>query len=110
MSLVDLTGRKAPPLANDGCHPSSSAASSPSYTAPGSNSDAQHVRTRAIGLGGDASSGRCDVDALEGRMGRRETCVVNAAIVQTRYPHIGGKKLTKPIVVDLDLPVWGETE
>ena len=37
--------------------------------------------------------------------GRRETCVVNCAIVATSYPHLEGRKLRKPIVVDLDLPV-----
>jgi hypothetical protein len=41
-------------------------------------------------------------------MGRRETCVVNAAIMQKSYPHVGGKKLNKPIVVDIDLPVWND--
>jgi hypothetical protein len=77
LSLVDLTGRKAPPLANDGSHPQACA------SAHGED--------------------RCDVDA---RRGRRETCLANASIVQTSYPHVGGKKLGKPIVVDLDLPVW----
>lgn len=38
---------------------------------------------------------------------RHETCVVNCAIVATKYPHTGGKRLNKPIVVDVDLPVWG---
>ncbi|KAL2131148.1 hypothetical protein VTI74DRAFT_5478 [Chaetomium olivicolor] len=41
------------------------------------------------------------------RAGRRETCVVNCAIVATGWPHIGGKRFHKPIVVDIDLPVWG---
>ncbi|KAL2195098.1 Metallo-dependent phosphatase-like protein [Corynascus similis CBS 632.67] len=40
------------------------------------------------------------------REGRKETCVVNCAIVATSWPHTGGKRLNKPIVVDLDLPVW----
>ncbi|KAK4249820.1 Metallo-dependent phosphatase-like protein [Corynascus novoguineensis] len=40
------------------------------------------------------------------REGRKETCVVNCAIVATSWPHAGGKRLNKPIVVDLDLPVW----
>ncbi|KAK0719858.1 Metallo-dependent phosphatase-like protein [Lasiosphaeris hirsuta] len=43
--------------------------------------------------------------ADEGRMGRRETCIVNCAIMATNWPHERGKKLSKPIVVDLDLPV-----
>jgi len=41
-----------------------------------------------------------------GREGRRETCVVNCAIVASKWPHPGGKQFNKPIVVDLDLPVW----
>ncbi|KAL8300203.1 hypothetical protein RB597_010016 [Gaeumannomyces tritici] len=59
------------------------------------------------GMGGDPEeSVRCDREALLGRMGRRETCIVNCAIMANSYPHVGGKKLNKPIVVDLDLPVW----
>ncbi|KAK4240160.1 hypothetical protein C8A03DRAFT_13499 [Achaetomium macrosporum] len=41
-----------------------------------------------------------------GRAGRRETCVINCAIVASKWPHAGGKRFNKPIVVDLDLPVW----
>lgn len=40
-----------------------------------------------------------------GWAGRRETCVVNAAIMKSKYPHVGGKQFNKPIVVDVDLPV-----
>ncbi|KAK4226858.1 Metallo-dependent phosphatase-like protein [Podospora fimiseda] len=40
------------------------------------------------------------------RQGRRETCVINCAIVANSWPHTGGKRYNKPIVVDLDLPVW----
>ncbi|AEO63203.1 uncharacterized protein THITE_2042414 [Thermothielavioides terrestris NRRL 8126] len=40
------------------------------------------------------------------RSGRRETCVINCAIVATSWPHVGGRRFHKPIVVDLDLPVW----
>jgi hypothetical protein len=36
-------------------------------------------------------------------MGRRETCVINCAIAATNWPHRGGKKFNKPVVVDLDL-------
>ncbi|EEP77194.1 predicted protein [Uncinocarpus reesii 1704] len=35
---------------------------------------------------------------------RNETCIVNAAILATSWPHKGGKKFNSPIVVDLDLP------
>ena len=41
----------------------------------------------------------------DGKLDRRETCIVNAAIAASSYPHTGGKKFNKPIVVDIDLPV-----
>ncbi|KAK8172012.1 ser/Thr protein phosphatase [Phyllosticta citrichinensis] len=41
--------------------------------------------------------------ALNGRMGRRETCVINAAIMAQSYGR-GPKRFNKPIVVDIDLP------
>ena len=28
--------------------------------------------------------------------------------MKSRYPHVGGKEFYKPIVVDVDLPVWEE--
>ena len=63
-----------------------------------------------LGQGGLPPSNRCDLAALSGRLGRKETCVVNAAIMASSYPHkgTGGKKFNKPIVVDIDLPVWDE--
>ena len=56
-------------------------------------------------------SRRCGLEALCGRMGRRETCVINAAIMASSWPHkgSGGKKYNKPIVVDIDLPVWANS-
>lgn len=64
--------------------------------------------TIGLGLapGKDRSPARSDLEALHGRTGRRETCVVNCAIVATNYPHVGGRRYNKPIVVDVDLPVW----
>jgi hypothetical protein len=113
LSLVDLTGRKAPSLANDGSHPGRLTANlgntmtnSAQVTFGTGEFDARAFNS-TVGLGGDATSGRCDQEALAGRMGRLETCVVNAAMMKSRYPHIGGKKFNKPIVVDIDLPVWG---
>lgn len=44
--------------------------------------------------------------ALLGRMGKRETCVVNTAIMAQSYGAGGPRRLNKPIVVDIDLPVW----
>jgi hypothetical protein len=59
------------------------------------------------GQGGLPPSQRCDLEALLGRMGRQETCIINAAIMASSWPHgAGGKKFNKPIVVDIDLPVW----
>ena len=114
MSLVDLTGRKAPSLANDGSRCARSPASGLTTTtlsasegspAPPATfgSDAAAAAAAAsqecrgtVGLGGDPRSARCDREALEGRTGRRETCVVNAAIMKSRFPHIGGKRSTSP--------------
>jgi hypothetical protein len=64
----------------------------------------------ALGQGGVPPSNRCDLAALSGRLGRRETCIVNAAIMASSWPHkgSGGKKFNKPIVIDIDLPVWAE--
>jgi hypothetical protein len=58
------------------------------------------------GQGGTPPSQRCDLAALSGRMGRQETCIVNAAIMASSWPRSEAKKFNKPIVVDIDLPVW----
>jgi hypothetical protein len=59
------------------------------------------------GQGGLPPSLRCDLEALSGRLGRQETCIVNAAIMASSWPHgSGGKKFNKPIVLDIDLPMW----
>ncbi|KAH8665135.1 Metallo-dependent phosphatase-like protein [Tricladium varicosporioides] len=61
------------------------------------------------GQGGIPPSKRCDLEALSGRLGRKETCVINAAIMASSWPHgSGGKRYQKPIVVDIDLPLWEE--
>ncbi len=65
--------------------------------------DYKHSGTR--GQGGSASNPRSDREAISGRGGRSETCVVNAAFMGSNWPHKGGKKFHKPIVIDLDLPV-----
>ena len=60
------------------------------------------------GRGGSPSSGRSDREALVGRLGRKQTCVINAAIMATSWPYkgYGSERYNKPIVVDVDLPVW----
>ena len=64
------------------------------------------------GQGGTPPSGRCDVEALAGRMGRRETCVVNAAIMASSWPYKSNKsrRYNKAIIVDIDLPAWQQAD
>jgi len=69
----------------------------------------QSLSAATRGQGGIPPSQRCDLEALSGRLGRRETCVINAAIMVSSWPHgRGGKRFNKPIVVDVDLPVWDQ--
>ena len=58
------------------------------------------------GQGGAPPSGRSDLDALSGRLGRRETCVINAAIMASSWPYQKdkGRKYNKPFIIDVDLP------
>lgn len=61
------------------------------------------------GLSGNPRSARSDQPALgAGRLGRRETCFVNCAVqtVSHAQQRGGPRVLNKPIVVDVDLPVW----
>ncbi|KAI9679871.1 MAG: hypothetical protein M1817_004885 [Caeruleum heppii] len=52
-----------------------------------------------------------DDKSSDDKVGVRETCVVNAAITASSWSHKakGGKKVNKPIVVDLDLPTWQDS-
>jgi hypothetical protein len=45
-------------------------------------------------------------EAIVGRLGRAETCIVNAAYLANSWG--GPKRFNKPIVVDIELPVWQE--
>ena len=58
------------------------------------------------GQGGTPPSPRCDLPALANRLDRKETCVVNAAIMASSWPYkaTGRRKYHKPFVVDVDLP------
>ncbi|ROT35567.1 hypothetical protein SODALDRAFT_69869 [Sodiomyces alkalinus F11] len=98
MSLVDLTARDRDPLRNDGSHRHT--------TGPKSASVPLAESAEVKGFGGEPASHRSDQTALLGRRGRQETCVVNCAIMAKSYPHVGGRTMNKPIVVDLDLPTW----
>ncbi|KAI1407628.1 Metallo-dependent phosphatase [Hypoxylon sp. FL1857] len=117
--LVDLTAKGGMPLDNDGSRVSSPS-SPPLHIAAESamkGAMTMETNTRAIlegafpgigtrGLSGNPESARSDGSVLAGRLGRKETCVVNCAIQASSYPHSGPRKLHKPIVIDIDLPVW----
>ncbi|EPE07809.1 ser thr protein phosphatase [Ophiostoma piceae UAMH 11346] len=72
----------------------------PFPSASSKKSSAVNLTARAGGQPLDNNGSR---DA--GDRGRNETCVINCAVTATNYPHIGGKKTNKPIVVDIDLPM-----
>ncbi|CZT49337.1 related to phosphoesterases [Rhynchosporium secalis] len=124
MSLVDLTLKGRNPIANNG-RIGDSLAVPPEEMAPSlhfggyaleeiheSGSSAKNTTLPAAlppanhGRGGLATSQTCDVEGLSRRLGRRETCIINAAIAASNYPHTEGRKFHKPIVVDIDLPIW----
>ncbi|KAM3528248.1 hypothetical protein NHJ13051_002511 [Beauveria bassiana] len=95
ISLLNLTARKSGrPLNNDGLWQEDGRRGS---------SPAGHREEK------DAS-GENDAEMIApGWCGRKETCVVNAAILKSRFPHADGKQFYKPIVVDIDLPVAVES-
>ncbi|KAE8145555.1 Metallo-dependent phosphatase-like protein [Aspergillus avenaceus] len=110
-SLVDLTGKKAQRLEND----SHLLDDSPATLFP----PAQNILILTDELGEPhtphstsyPSESRPDGypnDPPNSRSHRQETCIVNAAILATSWPHRGGKRFNAPIVVDLELPTWQE--
>ncbi|KAI1825592.1 Metallo-dependent phosphatase-like protein [Xylaria intraflava] len=116
-ALVDLSTHGRAPLDNDGspCLPSHEAHGGQGVTLGAASEGKKNVAYPGIGtlgLGENPGSARSDGAALAGRLGRKETCVVNCAIQHSSYPHAGRgpRRLNKPIVVDLDLPVWGDEE
>ncbi len=112
-SLFDLSRKGQQPLQNTG--PFDELAEDRQRNTSKKMPDTNHVaeavvdqsRSAVRGQGGDPPSGRCDMEALDGRLGRKETCVVNAAIMASSWPYVlnGGRKYNKPVVVDIDLPV-----
>lgn len=98
-SLVDLTGKRAERLDSEGfsCSPAS-----PSQMSPSSGGSAVSEQ------GPPPSLSAADTHGLDHVLQtlRKETCIVNAAVVATSWPHRGGKRFNAPIVVDLELPVW----
>jgi hypothetical protein len=121
VSLIDLTGRGEMRLANDGSRgdelsnvqeliDDSREMNAEDSTVEGLDSEVVHAAPSAStirGYGGSPPSFRSDLEALSGRLGRKQTCVVNAAILANSWPQRGhgGKRYNKPIVVDIDLPI-----
>ncbi|GAD95011.1 Ser/Thr protein phosphatase family protein [Paecilomyces variotii No. 5] len=105
-SLIDLTGKKQKRLDNfsltghEDQNLKQTSISRPEYNCFKADDSTSTVQGR--------QSDRGSIPLVESNDGpkRRETCVVNAAIVATSWPHKEGKKFHAPIVVDLDLPVW----
>jgi hypothetical protein len=97
-NLVDLTGRKQrPALDNDGWRDDLPLG----LSAEGGLSPSQSHHSFSMTETGEPPSG----DGLrKARVGRNETCIVNACIRANNFPFIGGKVFNVPIVVDLDLP------
>ncbi|KAL4871733.1 hypothetical protein BDV12DRAFT_194189 [Aspergillus spectabilis] len=112
-SLVDLTGKRAPRLNNDGFSVSlhtgkdkSSPDANIAMFPPQSHQvDQATVFSHPVPTPSEAQ----DANARRLRAQRHETCIVNAAIMASNWPHRGGRKFYPgPIVVDLELPVWTE--
>ncbi|EAW08135.1 metallophosphatase domain-containing protein [Aspergillus clavatus NRRL 1] len=106
-SLVDLTGKKAERLDNDGFCISGPSSLSTTF---GSSQNAMLLPsspalTCAKPEDMDGHEMTCNDEI---RSARRETCIVNASIMATSWPHRGGRKFHAPIVVDLELPTWTE--
>ncbi|KAI9674556.1 MAG: hypothetical protein M1822_009051 [Bathelium mastoideum] len=138
--LIDLTGKTGAKLENDGRHqrfvPQSCA--TPDVSAEGSSlsTDVAAAKRSAVAPinplpthclasmsanaqdsanlslaqrwdgKGNAQTQELGVGACAGR---KETCIVNAAIVATNYG-VKPKRFNKPIVVDIDLPVWNDVD
>jgi hypothetical protein len=132
-ALINLTAKSGAPLDNDGSRCPANSDPKPkfkskSYQGVGGRKEGQGTSGQGdekeeidkeeknaakpgigtLGLRGDPDSARRDREALAGRLGRRETCFINCAIQHLSYPHSRGpsRRLNKPIVVDIDLPVW----
>lgn len=109
-SLVDLTGKRASKLDNDGF-----SGAKASFSSLDSHQDVVLLPPQAPKGGHGLSASdktqseaqKTDTEGLQAQ--RRETCVVNAAIMASNWPHRGGRKFYPgPIIVDLELPVWTE--
>ncbi|KAI1438311.1 Metallo-dependent phosphatase-like protein [Xylaria sp. CBS 124048] len=117
-SLVDLSARGRKPLDNYGCkcspgHEGGAVWGSDTSSGEGKGKDVvAYPDISILSLGEDRAGLSRSNRALPARLGRRETCFVNCAIQHLSYQRARGmpRRLNKPIVVDLDLPVWEEVE
>ena len=109
VSTLDLA---LPPSRGKGTQPSTSESGPAAEAVAEAETGVAKPGIGTRGLSGNPASARSDQAALAGRLGRRETCFVNCAIQSASYPHRGGgpRVLNKPIVVDLDLPVWDDSD
>jgi hypothetical protein len=108
-SLVDLTVKGRTPLANDGATTRHDMAHlAPQSTEP-SEGGGQPDGVDSMRFEGSKGSLERAALELQVRRGRKETCVVNAAIMAAGWGD-GPKRFNKPIIVDVDLPVWTEGE
>ncbi|KAI1399445.1 Metallo-dependent phosphatase [Hypoxylon fuscum] len=115
-SLVDLTAKHGMSLDNDGSKAQITGSSTIPMTkatdadetqaSTGTASEGANPGIGTRGLSGNPKSARSDGTALTGRLGRKETCIVNCALQNSSYPHSGPRTLHKAIVIDIDLPVW----
>ncbi|KAL4736155.1 hypothetical protein BDV11DRAFT_173152 [Aspergillus similis] len=122
--LVDLTGKQAPRLDNEGSGLSRAGSLFPSLDSPDvvilplQRPGIDHGHGQAADARSSASNAEAKVgveaenpDSEHHRSHKRETCIVNAAIMATSWPHHGGRKFHPgPIVVDLELPVWTNSD
>ncbi|KAK3366092.1 Metallo-dependent phosphatase-like protein [Lasiosphaeria ovina] len=69
-------------------------------------SPGRNLGTGPLGSQGAGSVQGNPAEPPDRRISRRETCIVNCAIMASNWPHPAGRRFNKPIVVDLDLPVW----
>ena len=113
-SLVDLTGKRDERLDNEGfsrpdyrhgiwSSTMSSASGSDSPAGVPEKASPQNSPNDHPSLSAHSHSHDFD-HALQTL--RRETCIINAAVVATSWRYQGGKQFNVPIVVDLELPVW----
>ncbi|KAI9777875.1 MAG: hypothetical protein M1835_005120 [Candelina submexicana] len=116
-SLLDLTTRSGMALHNDGSTGEvewpmnngavqiPSIATNGEHPAPSLPSSSLETPDTCVRDHQPPSNPR-NTETLLGPVGRRETCIINAAIMASSWPHkgSGGKKYNKPIVVDIDLP------